>query len=227
MKKILTVFGTRPEAIKMAPVIRELERHPGEIISRICVTAQHREMLDQVLHLFEIEPDHDLDLMRPNQSLNALTARVFSELDSILEIEDPDWVLVQGDTTTVMAASIAAFYRRIKVGHVEAGRRTCDKWQPYPEEIKHDLRIVLYGPLAITNVKALFDESIEYFSSAQECLAQSGVSVLTYRSPEFKQAVESCVPTAPLTLVDGCRLIDPASLDQQARYVPLGRHQCD
>ena len=135
MKKVLTVFGTRPEAIKMAPVTKELERHPDEIISRVCVTAQHREMLDQVLDLFEIEPDHDLDLMRPNQSLNALTARVFSELDSILEVEAPDWVLVQGDTTTVMAASIAAYYRGIKAGHVEAGLRTYDKWQPYPEEI--------------------------------------------------------------------------------------------
>mgnify|MGYP001033396175 CR=1 FL=1 len=135
MKKVLTVFGTRPEAIKMAPVIKELERHPDEIISRVCVTAQHREMLDQVLDLFEITPGYDLDLMRPNQSLNALTARVFGELDSILEVEDPDWVFVQGDTTTVMAASIAAFYRGIKVGHVEAGLRTYDKWQPYPEEI--------------------------------------------------------------------------------------------
>ena len=135
MKKVLTIFGTRPEAIKLAPVIKELERHPDEIIARVCVTAQHREMLDQVLDLFEIEPNYDLDLMRPNQSLNALTARVFSELDSILEVEDPDWVLVQGDTTTVMAASIAAFYHRIRVGHVEAGLRTHHKWQPYPEEI--------------------------------------------------------------------------------------------
>lgn len=135
MIRTLTVFGTRPEAIKMAPVIKELECHPDQVVSRVCVTAQHREMLDQVLDLFEITPDYDLDLMSPNQSLNALTARVFQHLDPILEAEAPDWVLVQGDTTTVMAASIAAFYRRAKVGHVEAGLRTFNKWQPYPEEV--------------------------------------------------------------------------------------------
>jgi UDP-N-acetylglucosamine 2-epimerase (non-hydrolysing) len=137
--KVLSVFGTRPEAIKMAPVVKELEKHPDEIISRVCVTAQHREMLDQVLDLFEIEPDYDLDLMRHNQSLNALTSRVFKALDPVLEAEAPDWVLVQGDTTTVMAASIATFYRRIKVGHVEAGLRTHDKWRPYPEEVNRKI----------------------------------------------------------------------------------------
>jgi UDP-N-acetylglucosamine 2-epimerase len=137
--KILSVFGTRPEAIKMAPVVKELEEHSDAIISRVCVTAQHREMLDQVLELFEIDPDYDLDLMRHNQSLNALTSRVFKAFDPVLEAESPDWVLVQGDTTTVMAASIAAFYRRIKVGHVEAGLRTHDKWRPYPEEVNRKI----------------------------------------------------------------------------------------
>ncbi|HXK42653.1 MAG TPA: UDP-N-acetylglucosamine 2-epimerase (non-hydrolyzing) [Anaerolineae bacterium] len=135
MKKVLSIFGTRPEAIKMAPVVKELERYPDSIVSRVCVTAQHREMLDQVLGLFDITPDYDLDLMLPNQTLSALTARVFSELDSVIETERPDWVLVQGDTTTVMAASLVAFYHRVKVGHVEAGLRTHDKWQPFPEEI--------------------------------------------------------------------------------------------
>ncbi|HQE94022.1 MAG TPA: UDP-N-acetylglucosamine 2-epimerase (non-hydrolyzing) [Anaerolineae bacterium] len=135
MLKVLSIFGTRPEAIKMAPVVKELERHPDRIISRVCVTAQHREMLDQVLTLFQIVPDYDLNLMRPNQSLSALTARVFTELDAVLAQEQPDWVLVQGDTTTVMAASLVAFYHRVKVGHVEAGLRTYDKWQPFPEEI--------------------------------------------------------------------------------------------
>ena len=105
MLKVLSVFGTRPEAIKMAPVIRELEKHPDKVISRVCVTAQHREMLDQVLHLFEILPDHDLDLMRPGQTLSELTARVFTELEPVIAVEKPDWVLVQGDTTTVMAAA--------------------------------------------------------------------------------------------------------------------------
>lgn len=119
----------------MAPVVKELEQYPDSIVSRVCVTAQHREMLDQVLGLFDITPDYDLDLMLPNQTLSALTARVFSELDSVIEAERPDWVLVQGDTTTVMAASLVAFYHRVKVGHVEAGLRTHDKWQPFPEEI--------------------------------------------------------------------------------------------
>jgi UDP-N-acetylglucosamine 2-epimerase (non-hydrolysing) len=135
MKKIrvLTIFGTRPEAIKLAPVIQELQ-HTNGVESMVCVTAQHREMLDQVLNLFDILPDFDLNLMKPDQLLSALTAEIFSHLDPILEKTQPDWALVQGDTTTAMAASIAAHYRRIFVGHVEAGLRTHNKWQPFPEE---------------------------------------------------------------------------------------------
>jgi len=132
--KILSIFGTRPEAIKMAPVVRELENTEG-IESHVCVTAQHREMLDQVLTLFNIKPDMDLNLMRPNQTLAELTAAVFTNLDPVLEDIQPDWVLVQGDTTTVMAAALAAYYRRIRVGHVEAGLRTHNKWEPFPEEV--------------------------------------------------------------------------------------------
>jgi len=132
--RVLSIFGTRPEAIKMAPVVQELKRRSG-VESRVCVTAQHREMLDQVLDLFEIMPDVDLNLMTPNQSLAELTAAIFTRLDPVLERTQPDWVLVQGDTTTVMAAALLAFYHRIRVGHVEAGLRTYDKWQPFPEEI--------------------------------------------------------------------------------------------
>ncbi len=132
--KVLSIFGTRPEAIKMAPVVRELAKRKG-IESRVCVTAQHREMLDQVLSLFKINPDVDLDLMRPDQSLAQITAAVFTHLDPILAKMKPDWVLVQGDTTTVMAAALNAYYRQIKVGHVEAGLRTHNKWEPFPEEI--------------------------------------------------------------------------------------------
>ena len=132
--RVLSVFGTRPEAVKMAPVIKALEANP-DIDSRVCVTAQHRQMLDQVLDLFEIKPDYDLNLMRPNQSLAGLTAEVMENLDPVLADEHPDWVLVQGDTTTVMTAALAAFYRKIRVGHVEAGLRTGDKRQPFPEEI--------------------------------------------------------------------------------------------
>ncbi len=140
--KVLSVFGTRPEAIKMAPVIRELEKHPNFITSKVCVTAQHREMLDQILDLFKIIPDYDLNLMKAGQSPTQVAALVLSQLESILQVEQPDWVLVQGDTTTVMAASIAAFYARVKIGHVEAGLRTFDKWQPFPEEINRKIASV-------------------------------------------------------------------------------------
>ena len=136
--KILFVFGTRPEAIKLAPVILHL-RGDARFEPRVCVTAQHREMLDQVLTLFGIEPDHDLDLMQPGQNLHDLTARIISVLRGVLVDERPDWVVVQGDTTTVWAAALAAFYLDIKVAHVEAGLRTFDKRQPFPEEINRRL----------------------------------------------------------------------------------------
>ncbi len=132
--KILSVFGTRPEAVKMAPVVKLLETKAG-IESRVCVTAQHRQMLDQVLHLFEIKPDYDLDLMREDQSLAQLSASIFSNLDPVLEDFKPDWVLAQGDTTTVAITALLTYFHRIKFGHVEAGLRTHDKWQPFPEEI--------------------------------------------------------------------------------------------
>lgn len=132
--KILSVFGTRPEAVKMSPVVRALSQSKN-IESRVCVTAQHRQMLDQVLDLFQIKPDYDLDLMRDDQSLAELSAAIFTNLDPVLNDFKPDWVLVQGDTTTVAITALLAYYRRIRVGHVEAGLRTHDKWQPFPEEI--------------------------------------------------------------------------------------------
>ncbi len=135
MRRILGVFGTRPEAIKMAPVVRALQQFPDQFIVRTCATAQHREMLDQVLNVFGITPDIDLDLMQPDQSLSSLAARVFAALDPVLLAEKPDWVLVQGDTTTVMAAALAAQHRQIRVGHVEAGLRTHDRRNPFPEEM--------------------------------------------------------------------------------------------
>ncbi|MEE8171264.1 MAG: UDP-N-acetylglucosamine 2-epimerase (non-hydrolyzing) [Phycisphaerae bacterium] len=141
-QRLLFVFGTRPEAVKLAPVIRAA-RDDGRFNVRVCVTAQHREMLDQVLELFEITPDVDLNLMRPNQDLFELTARVIKAMKPVLEAERPDWVLVQGDTTTVWAGALAAFYLGIKVGHVEAGLRTYDKRQPFPEEINRQLCSVL------------------------------------------------------------------------------------
>ena len=137
--RVMAIFGTRPEAVKMAPVIKALQELPEVIETRICVTAQHREMLDQVLNAFAIKPDVDLDLMQPDQSLAELTARIFTELDPVLKDLRPDWLLVQGDTTTVMAAAVLGYYNQIKVGHVEAGLRTHDKWQPFPEEINRRL----------------------------------------------------------------------------------------
>jgi UDP-N-acetylglucosamine 2-epimerase (non-hydrolysing) len=132
--QILTIFGTRPEAVKMAPVVLELDR-TAAVDAKVCITAQHREMLDQVLNIFHISPDIDLNLMTPDQSLAGITAAIFTELDRVLSDLEPDWILVQGDTTTVMAAALLGYYHQIKVGHIEAGLRTGDKWQPFPEEI--------------------------------------------------------------------------------------------
>jgi len=143
MIRILSVFGTRPEAIKMAPVVRELEENPDRIESRVCVTAQHREMLDQVLDIFGIKPDIDLDLMQTGQTLPELTSRVILGITRVLEQEQPDCVLIQGDTTTVMATALAAFYQRIPVGHVEAGLRTRNRYSPFPEEINRRVADVL------------------------------------------------------------------------------------
>lgn len=134
----LAVFGTRPEAVKMAPLVQTLAADDRFRVTS-AVTAQHREMLDQVLAVFELHPEHDLDLMRPNQTLPDLTARVISEVTPVLAQESPDIVLVQGDTTTVFAASLAAFYQQIPVGHVEAGLRTSDRYNPFPEEINRRL----------------------------------------------------------------------------------------
>ena len=133
--KVLSVFGTRPEALKMAPVLMEMSRHADKVISKCCVTAQHRKMLDQVLGLFDIAPDYDLDLMTSDQSLSDLASRIFVKLALVIKKEKPEWALVQGDTTTVMVASLVAQYNGVKVGHVEAGLRSGDKFQPFPEEI--------------------------------------------------------------------------------------------
>ncbi|MDH5507756.1 MAG: UDP-N-acetylglucosamine 2-epimerase (non-hydrolyzing) [Anaerolineae bacterium] len=160
--RVLSIFGTRPEAIKMAPVVAALQRSPA-VESLVCVTAQHREMLDQVLQLFAIQPDVDLNLMLPNQSLAGLTAAVFTNLDPVLADLKPDWVLVQGDTTTVISAALLSYYHRIKVGHVEAGLRTGDKWQPFPEEVNRRVAGVVadlhFAPTAWAQ-QNLLDEGI-------------------------------------------------------------------
>lgn len=133
--RVLTVLGTRPEAIKLAPVIRELARHPQRVTSVVVSTGQHRQMLDQVLGLFSLRPDLDLGLMQADQTLGGLTAALFAALDRTYRDVRPDWVLAQGDTTTVLVAALTAYYHRIKFGHVEAGLRSGDRWAPFPEEI--------------------------------------------------------------------------------------------
>lgn len=137
--KVMTVFGTRPEAIKMAPVVLELAKHPDKITPVVAVTAQHREMLDQVLNLFDIKPDHDLDIMAAGQTLFDITTRAMKGLDKVMEEEKPDLVLVHGDTTTTFAGALAAYYHQVAVGHVEAGLRTGNKYSPFPEEMNRKL----------------------------------------------------------------------------------------
>jgi UDP-N-acetylglucosamine 2-epimerase (non-hydrolysing) len=140
--RVLSIFGTRPEAVKMAPIIQRLAGNP-RVESLVCVTAQHRQMLDQILDIFQIKPQVDLDLMRPDQSLPDLTAAILQGLDPVLSDLQPDWILVQGDTTTVMAAGLLAYYHRVRLGHVEAGLRTGNKWQPFPEEVNRRMASVV------------------------------------------------------------------------------------
>ena len=141
--KVMTVFGTRPEAIKMAPIILAMQQRPADFTPVTVVTAQHREMLDQVLEIFKITPDYDLNIMRPNQTLSGITTRVLEHLDQVLDEVHPDIVLVHGDTTTTFAASVSAFYHRTLLGHVEAGLRTWQKYSPYPEEMNRQLTDIL------------------------------------------------------------------------------------
>ncbi|WP_284336504.1 non-hydrolyzing UDP-N-acetylglucosamine 2-epimerase [Comamonas sp. NoAH] len=142
MKKVLTVFGTRPEAIKMAPLVTELKKSK-KIESKVCVTAQHRQMLDQVLELFEINAEYDLDIMKPNQTLSQITSSILLGINSVLEDFNPDIILVHGDTSTTFAASLAAYFKKIPVGHVEAGLRTSNIYSPWPEEGNRRLTAVL------------------------------------------------------------------------------------
>lgn len=166
--KVMTVFGTRPEAIKMAPLVKELESRP-EIESIVCVTAQHRQMLDQVLNTFDIRPHYDLDIMKPGQSLADITSRVLQSLDKVIKQVKPDIILVHGDTTTTLAAGFAAFYNQVLLGHVEAGLRTYDKYSPYPEEVNRQVTGIIadlhFAPTEVSKnnlIKEGKDESSVY-----------------------------------------------------------------
>lgn len=163
MKKIMLVFGTRPEAIKMAPLIKEYQKYPEDFQTIVCVTGQHREMLDQVLHLFDIHPDYDLNIMKQGQDLYDVTARVLTGMREVLSESQPDLVLVHGDTTTSTATALAAFYQQIPVGHVEAGLRTHNIYSPWPEEMNRQLtgRIasIHFSPTELSK-KNLLDENI-------------------------------------------------------------------
>ena len=147
MKKVMLVFGTRPEAIKMCPLVKEFQKHPDEFETIVCVTGQHREMLDQVLHIFEVKPDYDLNIMKQGQDLYDVTARVLTGMRDVFTQVKPDVVLVHGDTTTSTVAALAAFYQQIPVGHVEAGLRTHNIYSPWPEEMNRQItgRIATYN----------------------------------------------------------------------------------
>lgn len=176
MKTILLVYGTRPEAIKMAPLVHELKKHPEEFVTKVCVSGQHREMLDQVLNLFEIVPDYDLNIMKPNQDLYDITSRILIGMRDVLAEVIPDVVLVHGDTTTSTAAALAAFYKQIPVGHVEAGLRTGNIYSPWPEEMNRLItgRIATYHfsptPLSKQN---LLEENV-----AEEIIVVTGNTVI-------------------------------------------------
>lgn len=162
--KVMTIFGTRPEAIKMAPLVKELEKYPDRIESIVCVTAQHRQMLDQVLHIFDIQPDYDLNIMKDRQTLVEIVTRTLEGLDKVMKEAKPDLVLVHGDTSTTFVGSLAAFYNQIAVGHVEAGLRTFDKYSPFPEEINRRITGVIadmhFAPTE-RNQKNLLQENVD------------------------------------------------------------------
>jgi len=176
MKKIMLVFGTRPEAIKMAPLVKEFQKHSEEFKTIVCVTGQHREMLDQVLNIYDIQPDYDLNIMKQGQDLYDVTARVLVGMRDILKEVNPDIVLVHGDTTTSTAAALAAFYQQIPVGHVEAGLRTHNIYSPWPEEMNRQItgRIATYNfaptPLSRQN---LLDEKVD-----ERCITVTGNTVI-------------------------------------------------
>lgn len=201
--KVMVVFGTRPEAIKMAPLVKGLQAQAGQIDTVVCVTAQHREMLDQVLKLFEIEPQHDLNIMKPGQDLFDITGNILAGLKPVLMAEKPDLVLVHGDTTTTLAASLAAYYARVPVGHVEAGLRTGNKLAPYPEEMNRRL------------TGAIADVHYAPTTAAQSNLLREGVD------PASVLVTGNTVIDALLAVVHKLRHNEPAQRELRERFAFL------
>lgn len=214
MKKILIIFGTRPEAIKMAPLVKAFQKEKTSFETKVCVTAQHRQMLDQVLDFFDIQPDFDLNLMKPNQNLYTITADIIVGLKSVLEDFKPDFVFVHGDTTTTMAASIAGFYSGAKVCHIEAGLRTFDKYSPFPEEINRQVtgRIAdLHFAPTETSKENLLKENISEKNilitgnTVIDALLESANRVETIEDEEIKQLKSLVDSSKKLILVTGHR----------------------
>jgi UDP-N-acetylglucosamine 2-epimerase (non-hydrolysing) len=214
MIKNLIIFGTRPEAIKMAPLVRAFQKNKDQFETRVCVTAQHREMLDQVLDFFEITPYYDLDLMKPNQNLYSLTSDIILGLKPILEEFQPDYVYVHGDTTTTMASSIAAFYAGAKVCHVEAGLRTKNKLSPFPEEINRQVtgRIADYHFAPTEQAKQnLLKENVPESTilvtgnTVIDALLESAGRVVNLDNPEIEKLKTIIDPTKKIILVTGHR----------------------
>ncbi|MFA9192792.1 UDP-N-acetylglucosamine 2-epimerase (non-hydrolyzing) [Flavobacterium sp. FBOR7N2.3] len=214
MIKNLIIFGTRPEAIKMAPLVNEFKKHIDKFETRVCVTAQHREMLDQVLDFFEIVPEYDLDLMKPNQNLFSLTSDIILGLKSVLEEFNPDYVYVHGDTTTTMAASIASFYSGAQICHVEAGLRTNNKYSPFPEEINRQVtgRIADYHFAPTEQSKQnLLAENVDENTilvtgnTVIDALLESAVKVNSIENQEIEKLKSIIDITKKLILVTGHR----------------------
>lgn len=213
METILTILGTRPEAIKLAPVIHELERRPDEFRSVVCTTGQHRELLEPMLRFFHIQPDVDLDVMRENQQLGALTARLVEALDPVFERIQPDWVIVQGDTTTVLATALAAYYRRIRVAHVEAGLRTGHRDSPFPEEVNRRVAGVIADLHFAPTERAMRNLRRESTPADRICLSgntvvdalQWSVGEIAKQPPEWPSDVPALADMNRLLLVTGHR----------------------
>jgi UDP-N-acetylglucosamine 2-epimerase (non-hydrolysing) len=209
VKKVMVIFGTRPEAIKMAPIIQVLRKRLPQG-TQVCATAQHRQMQDQALAVFDIKPDFDLDLMRPGQSLNDVVSRVLQQLSPVLEQQRPDYILVQGDTSTAFAAALAAFHLQIKVGHVEAGLRTGDRTQPYPEEVNRKMLSCVadkhFAPTSWSK-QNLLDEGYpeESIYVTGNTVIDALYQVLQQTEAEPIAALQNLADDAPMILITGHR----------------------